>query len=286
MNLRILPIFLLVTIQCLIVPLCAEYVEGFEVAAEEYSEEMKKKKLEDDVIKYAEILQCQMCEVALETLTVMEYKDRDQNKHIDSAKEDKYQRALHETRNYEVVEGLCEKMKNDALKAKDKGSLGMIQLHCARIIEEKGATFVKYLSKLQNENRPLVLRKPKPKGPSRMHKEAAKGSSTDKVNPLMYSNEEEVEEMCESLCPVKSSIKASMNRAKESVKMQHDTYEMRMRAFFHVFKQALSIIAGYWYLALGGFVTLTVLLTWIQWKLLLRAKRNELMRNARVRKDD
>ena len=221
-------------------------------AAADAEEDEAKKDPTDDLIKYKGLLQCKMCEDAVESLTRKHFSTplgvSAKSLHRSDPKVE-VQRTLI-ARNTELVDGLCTAMMNDAEKEGDTGGMGTIQQHCQTIVNEEEEKLVRYVGSLYKdmgmEMNPAKLR-------------------LDDKGKVHYAAEAKVDKICKPHCSYKTNLKKSMDDMKEEMMQKHRELASNV-SIWEIFSEAFALMAQYWYLSVGFFILVTGLFTFLQLK--------------------
>ena len=215
-------------------------------------EDEEKKDPTDELIKYKGLLQCKMCEDAVESLTRAHFSTplgtSAKSLHRSNPKVEAQRTLL--ARNTELVDGLCGTMMAAAEKEGDQGTMGTIQQHCQTIVNEEEEKLVKYLSTLYTESGieldPAQLR-------------------TDDKGKVHYASEAKVDRICSPHCGYKTKMKQSIANMKEDMMQKHRELASNI-SFVEIFQEAFGLMAEYWYLTGGFFIVVTGLFTFLQLK--------------------
>jgi len=220
--------------------------------APDADEEEAKKDPTDELIKYKGLLQCKMCEDAVESLTRKHFSTplgvSAKSLHRSDPKVEAQRTLI--ARNTELVDGLCAAMMKDAEKEGDTGGMGTIQQHCQTIVNEEEEKFVKYVGALYKdmgmEMNPAKLR-------------------LDDKGKVHYAAEAKVERLCKPHCSFKTNLKKSMDDMKEEMMQKHRELASNV-SIWEIFSEAFALMAEYWYLSVGFFIMVTGLFTFLQLK--------------------
>ena len=211
----------------------------------------------DDAIKYKGLLSCRACETVVEQLALMHHTTALPVGHggaHDGRSAEKKARMQLQTRNAEILDGVCAALiaKNSA--AGEQGDVQMLQLHCDRVVGASERRFGQFLSSLAANASRLYV----PVGED-------KNDKTGRITPLFaYASEKDA--MCKRFCVEKNSMKEQMAKMQEEIKkkqMEHMNISM-----YEIFGEAIGILLGYWYLSVPAILLLTAIGLYLQIKYL------------------
>lgn len=212
----------------------------------------------DDMIKYKGLLACRTCETLVNKLALLHHTTSlptTMHGVHDRRSQDTKRKAQIETRNTEIVDGVCQKLLKEAVDEDDKGNIQMLQLHCDRIVEKNEKKFSKFLNTLvANESRAFV--------PVDSHKDEKTGKITPK-----FAFEHEIDDLCKKFCVEKNSMKDQMAKMREDIKRKQQELADNM-SVLEIFQEAVGLLVTYWYISATSIILLTALGVWLQIKFL------------------
>eukprot|EP00388_Colpodella_angusta_P047937 GDKK01074503.1.p1 GENE.GDKK01074503.1~~GDKK01074503.1.p1 ORF type:complete len:255 (+),score=27.41 GDKK01074503.1:35-766(+) len=210
------------------------------------------------MIKYKGLLACRTCETVVDKLALLHHTTPLPNTMHgihDRRSQSTKRKAQIETRNTEIIDGICAKLIEEAIKEDDKGNLQMHQLHCDRIVEKNEKQFAKFLTSLvANESRLYA--------PVDSHKDEKTGKITPK-----FAFEHESDLMCKKFCVEKNSMKDQMTKMREDIKRKQQELADNI-SITEILSEALGLLVSYWYISVTSIIALTALGVWLQIKFL------------------